>query len=178
MSPGHGHVGVGVTVGVAGGRGLAVVLGGDGRSHSGRDELGSVPVAVVMFGGVDGADLASHLPVDWLTDLAGDGVTLLHRGLDWDSDGHRPAALSGHGDTGGVGDLADHGVAHSHGLLVTHSLGDFFLDNLTVLSGHGGTLGHTDTLGDCDAVGGDDLLVDGSADGDLHTVRDGHTLGN
>lgn len=182
MSPGHGDVGVGVTVGVAGGRGLAVVLGGDGGgdggSHSGRDELGSVPVAVVMFGGVDGADLASHLPVDWLADLAGDGATLLHLGLEWHSDGHRPAALSGHGDTGGVWDLADHSVAHSHGLLVTHSLGHFFLDNLTVLSGHRGTLGHSDTLGDCHAVGGGDLLVDGGADGDLHTVRDGYTLGN
>ena len=169
---------VGVTIGVAGWPGLAVVLGGDGGSHSSRDELGSVTVAVVMLGGVDRADLASHLLVDWLADLAGDGVTFLHRGLDWDSDGHRPAALSGHGNTGGVWDLADHGVTHSHGLLVTHSLGDFFLDNLTVLSGHAGALGDGDTLGDGHAVRSDHLLVDGGADWDLHTVRDGHTLGH
>ena len=53
VSPGDSHVRVGVTVGVAGGSGLAVVLGGDGGSHSSRDELGSVTVAVVMLGGVD-----------------------------------------------------------------------------------------------------------------------------
>lgn len=59
---------VGVTVGVAGGCGLAVVLGGDGGGHGGRDELGSVTIAVVVFGRVDGADLASHLSLTgWQT---------------------------------------------------------------------------------------------------------------
>ena len=53
VSPGDSHVRVGVTVGVARDCGLAVVLGGEGGRHSSRDELGSVTVAVVMFGGVD-----------------------------------------------------------------------------------------------------------------------------
>ena len=178
MSPGDGDVRLGVTVRVAGDSGLAVVLGGDGGDHRRGDELGSVAWAVVVFGRVDRADLASHLLPHWLTHLAADWLAVFHRGLDGDSAGHSTAALSGHGNTGSLGDLADHGVTHSHGLGLTHSLGDFSLDNLTVLSGHGGTLGHGLTLGHCDAVGGDDLLVDRGADRDVHTVRDGHTLGD
>ena len=171
-------MGVGVTVGVAGGTGVSVVLGGDSGSDSSGDELGSVTIAVVMFCCVDRADLASHLLVDWLADLPGDWPTFLHRGLDGDSDGDRPAALSGDSNTGGLWDLADHSVTHSHGLGVTHSLGNFFLDYLAVLSGHGGALGDGDTLGDCDAVRGHHLLVDWGADRDLHTVRDRDTLRN
>jgi len=52
-SPGHGDVRVGVTVGVAGDSGLAVVLAGDGGGDGSGDELGPVTVAVVMLGGVD-----------------------------------------------------------------------------------------------------------------------------
>lgn len=178
MSPSDGDVGVGVTVGVAGGTGVSVVLGGDSGGHGSGDELGSVTIAVVMFCCVDRADLASHLLVDWLADLPGDWATFLHRGLDGDSDGDRPTALSGDGNTGGLRDLADHSVTHSHGLGVTHSLGNFFLDYLAVLSGHWGALGDGDTLGDCDAVRGHHLLVDWGADRDLHTVRDRDTLRN
>lgn len=172
MSPGDRDVGVGVTVGVAGGTGVAVVLRGDSGGHGSGDELGSVTIAVVMFCCVDRADLASHLFVDWLADLPADWMTFLHRGLDRDSDGDRAAALSGDGNTGGLRDLADHSVTHSHGLGVTHSLGNFFLHYLAVLSGHGSALGDGDTLGDCDAVRCDHLLGDWGADRDLHTVWD------
>ena len=111
-------------------------------------------------------------------------MTFLHRGLHRHRERHGPAALSGHGNTVGLRDLSDDSVTHSHGLRVTHSLGNIFLHNLAVLSGDGGTLGDGDTLGNCDAVGGDHLLVDGGADRDGDTVRhrdalrDGHTDGD
>ena len=44
MSPGDRDVGVGVTVGVAGGTGVSVVLRGDSGGHGSGDELGSVTV--------------------------------------------------------------------------------------------------------------------------------------
>jgi len=147
-------------------------------SDGSRDKLGTMTVSVVTSLGVDRADLTSHLFVDWLTHLAGDWCTFLHRSLYGDVDLDIPAGLSGHGNTVSLWDLADHRVTLCDWDLVTHGLRHVFGDNLALLSGHRATVGHSHTLRNCHAVRGHDLLVDGNTDGNLHTVRNSLALRN
>ena len=146
----HGHKGLAVTIGVAGGTIAVMDRVGLGHSHSGGDDSdgGLSHVGDMAIGlGHEATGLAGHLPLDWVTHLPGHGVTPLHGHLDGDGEGDGGALGDGLGGADSLGHLPGHGGTIL-GLGYTHGVGHIPADHGALLPGHGGALGHGDTVRD------------------------------
>lgn len=148
--------------------------------HMGDSNWGSMgSIAVSMgLGSVQTTGLAGYRSLDWVADLSGHWVALLH--WDLDSDGVGNLGTGGHrlGVALGLWDGPGDGVAGGHWLGHAHSLGDGSGDGGALLSGNLGALGNTDTVGNSDTVWGGHSSGNWDTNWNSNTVRNRHTSGN